>query len=246
MPRRLMSVSLLAVLAVVVVASPTFSATGDVRVFTATLTPQNDTGATGFAEFVLDADSLAVRIEAQGLLPDEAHLQGLRGFADSNRESVCPTGAADRNGDGVITGAEPESVSGPGLLPLLPRTDEASSPRADEDGVLRYARTFDLARETDEFVNRFSRQVAEGLDRFVVVQFGVDLDGDGRIGRNREFYALASCGELEAVPQGGVDAGGGGTAGVERVDLLALGGALVTAAIALAWAVVRRRAVNSP
>ncbi|MBA3618015.1 MAG: hypothetical protein H0W56_00155 [Acidothermales bacterium] len=246
MPSRLMSVSLLSVLAVVLIAPPTLAATGDVRVFTATLTSQNDTGASGFAEFVLDADSLAVRIEAEGLLPDEAHLQGLRGFADSNRESVCPTGAADSNGDGVITGAEAESAAGPGLLPLLPRTDEASSPRADEDGVLRYARVFDLAEETDEFVNRFSRQVAEGLDRFVVVQAGVDLNGDGRLRGDRESFGLASCGELGAAPQGGVDVGGGGTAGVERVDVLALGGALVTAALALAWAVVRRRAVNSP
>lgn len=221
--------------------SAALAATDATSVFAGTLAPQNNTGATGVVEVVVNAESLTVRVEAQGLLPDAPHAQVLVGFSSDDRDSTCPTGAADLSGDGVITATEAQTVSGPVLVGLLPRTDEASSPRADGDGRLRYARTFSLAKGTDEFNNRISRRVADDLERFVVIQLGIDRNGDGEIERLRESSALASCGELWAVPNGGVAVGTGTTAGVERAGLLAAGTAMVAIALSMLLAGSHRR-----
>lgn len=235
-----------AALAIAVLILPVYAAADGSTLFIATLEPQNGTGATGSVKIVVRSDSMTVRIEARGLLPDAAHLQGLVGFAEGSRDAACPTAAADRDGDGFVSSREAQSVYGPGIVGLLPRTDEASSPRADENGVLRYARTFDLAKVTDEFNNDFARGLVDDLDRFVVSQGGVDRNGNGRIDLFRETATLATCGELLAAPQGGVDAGNGSTAGVERMDLLAAGGGLVAVAAGILLVVARRRAADQP
>lgn len=186
------------------------------EVLQADLAAQNDSGARATATVTLnDDDTMTVAIEGSGFRPGEApHAQHIHGVVGQN--SSCPTMAQDADGDGIVTTSEGAAVYGPILVSLTTEGDmtDASGlavdrmPVAGADGSLTYERTFDIPAN-----------VGDDIDALHIVQHGVDFDGDGAYGGDRksdldpslpaEATDPASCGELVAMPSGGVQTGGG-------------------------------------
>lgn len=85
----------------------------------ADLNPKPNSPVSGLAVFGYDADTdrLAVAVSAQGLEPNQPHVQHIHGFV-SGQEAVEPTLAADTDGDGYIEGAEGGPFWGPVMLGL--------------------------------------------------------------------------------------------------------------------------------
>lgn len=200
-------------------AAPASARTGG-EVLQADLTAQNGSGAQATATVTMnDDDTMTVSIEGTGFRPGEApHAQHIHGVV--GQDSTCPTMAQDADGDGIVTTSEGAAVYGPILVSLTTEGDmtDASGlavdrmPVADADGRLAYERTFAIPAN-----------VGDDIDALHIVQHGVDFDDDGTYGGDRksdldpslpaEATDPASCGELVAMPAGGVQTGGGFMAG---------------------------------
>lgn len=120
------------------------------QVFTATLEPQNRSGVTGRARFVIEGDQLGVIVEATGFDPGMMHMQHLH--AGPN----CPDESADRNSDSYVDAQEAETVSGKPVL-ALSLSDElgaedttaalqARYPVPDENGTVLYIRSLPVEK----------------------------------------------------------------------------------------------------
>lgn len=103
-----------------------------------TLNPLNNSGVTGTAYLSLMGNMVTVTIEASGLEPNKLHPQHIHGFTESNKNSTCPTMAADTNGDGLVDLGEGLPSYGPVLLNLTP------FPTADANGEVHYTQTFTI------------------------------------------------------------------------------------------------------
>lgn len=223
---------------------------GGDRVFMAELNEQNDSGASGTATLTLDGNMLTVKINSDGLVPGAPHAQHIHfGPQDTNDPAECPPASADDNGDDIVSTPEGQPFYGAVQVSLTTRgatgMDSALAvkrfPVANEDGEVHYERTF-----------RVSDEVVKNLDNASIVQHGIDTNdnekydnsaGPSDIGEDLplEATAPANCGGLRKVPAGGVDAGAGSTQGVERVELLTLGGAALVGSAALGVTMRRRR-----
>lgn len=188
---------LFAIVAALMLASVALARGEEKAEFGADLAALNGSGASGEAELKLEGARLEAKIESEGLEPGLPHLQHIHGRAQAVSE--CPTLAADQppngNGDGLISVGEGVPFYGPVLVSFttVGDTSAASSgaldrfPVADEDGELRYARTFDVPPE-----------VAANLGSFAIVQHGVDLNGNGAYDNAFEVSLPANCGKISA------------------------------------------------
>ena len=192
----------------------------------ANLSSQNESGATGTVTATLTGTTLAVSIRAQGLAPGEApHAQHIHG--NIGGASTCPDMSADANGDGFLTTTEGQPAYGPILVSLTTEGDSTPEsalavdrmPTGDANGNLSYERTLEVPQE-----------VADNIQELHVVQHGIDPDGSGMYDGDRmseldpalpaEATDPTDCGELQALPAGGVQTGGGGTANSGSTDAL--------------------------
>lgn len=202
----------------------------------ANLTEQNDSGAMATATVTVNGSQMTVDIEGSGFTPGEApHAQHIHGVLGKN--STCPTEAQDTDGDGIVTTSEGQATYGPILVSLTTEGDMDATasalavdrmPVADAEGNLDYNRTFEVPST-----------VGDDIDALHIVQHGVDFDDSGAYDGDRmsdldpslpaEATDPASCGELVAMPAGGVQTGGGGTAtdagSIAPLALLGVGGA---------------------
>jgi hypothetical protein len=149
-------------------------------VYVAHLHPMNSkiTGlqTKGEARFSIDGDNLTISVTAHGLPPNIVHWQHFHGFTD-NRAAICPTAAADANGDGIIDLIETEPASGTTMVPF---TDDpvamdvahGNYPKASAVGTYTYRQTVSLKRLTAAFSKAFNDQTLD-LDRRVVFIHGV-------------------------------------------------------------------------
>jgi hypothetical protein len=187
------------------------------QVLQADITPQNGSGASATATVTIDGDEMTVRIEGRGFTPGGSpHAQHIHGVL--GQDSFCPTGAQDADGDGIVTTSEGASTYGPILVSLTTGGDMGADtsglavdrmPVADAAGNLSYLRTFAIPAS-----------VGDDVDALHIVQHGVDFDASGAYDGDRasdldpslpaEATDPASCGELVAMPSGGVQTGGGG------------------------------------
>lgn len=222
----------------------------------ADLTEQNGSGAQATATVTVNGTQMTVEIEGSGFTPGESpHAQHIHGVVGG--QNTCPTAAQDADGDGIVNTTEGQATYGPILVSLTTEGGMAADvdalavdrmPVADANGNLAYSRTFEV-----------SDDIAQNIDSLHIVQHGVDFDGSGAYDGDRmsdldpalpaEATDPADCGELVAMPAGGVQTGAGGTAGHVHgaqesgvngtVIAIALGGAALatTGGIAL-----RRRA----
>lgn len=206
----------------------------------------NGSGASGTAEvyFDDDANAITVNIDAMGLVPNLPHAQHIH----IGGRNVCPDPSADTDGDGVVSTPEGKPAYGAIQVSLTTEGDFGPGstlaidrfPVASASGEVSYERTFDLTETMGDIE----------LDDIVIVQHGIDtISPNGKYGPKPpaspldkslplEATAPATCGPAITMPAGGVEAGGGGTAGVEHDGLLALGGLSIFAAAAVA---LRRR-----
>ncbi|CAM5414003.1 hypothetical protein GCM10010329_77430 [Streptomyces spiroverticillatus] len=212
----------------------------------------NDSRASGVVMLTLTGTRLSVKIEADGLAPGLPHAQHLHGSTDGH-DFHCPTAAADKNGDGLVTTAEGIPDYGDINISLTTKGDTSKAsglavdrmPVADAQGRLSYERTITV-----------SQTAADHLKDLHVVQHGIDPNENKKYdfsqGKSeldpklpQEATAPASCGMIEgaavgSVPVGGVETGTGTTSGIESPALLLLGGAGLAGA-AGTFAVARRR-----
>ena len=258
MPRSL-RLLVLVLLAVVVPVAP---ALADTTVH-ARLLPINHSGAHGTATLTAHDDgSLTVVVHARGLVPGQRHAQHLHGSLGSSH-FMCPTMAADRDGDGILTNEEASGEYGSIFLSLTTSGDSTARsglvtgrmPVADAHGRIDYRRTF----SADELPHGLLAH----LSQLHVVQHGIDVNHNGRydmagagvstFAKNLGFPSVpeeatdpADCGMVTGAgdpmpPAGGLETGTG-PVGSARPPTIA-GGALIAVAVALATVAVwpRRR-----
>lgn len=235
---------------------------GGGQVLQADLTQQNGSGASATATVTLSGGQMTVNIQGRGFAPGEApHAQHIHGVVGQN--STCPTSAQDADGDGIITTSEGQATYGPILVSLTTEGDMdamASAlavdrmPVADSGGNLSYSRTFVVPQN-----------VGDDIDALHIVQHGVDFNGNGTYDGDRksdldptlpaEATDPTSCGELVAMPAGGVQTGGGAMAGhvhgamstgstgsAVPVEVLMVG---IAAIIAIAGGLIIRRTASA-
>ena len=210
---------------VLAVGAPASAQTGD-QILQADLTQQNDSGATATATVTLRGGDMTVEVQGSGFTPGESpHAQHIHGVVGSN--NTCPTEAQDANGDGFVTTSEGQVTYGPILVSLTtegamdPMADALAvdrMPVADANGNLNYSRTFPVPAN-----------LGDDIDALHIVQHGVDFDDSGAYDGDRmsdldptlpaEATDPANCGELVAMPAGGVQTGGGAMAGHDMSDM---------------------------
>ncbi|RJK96974.1 hypothetical protein [Vallicoccus soli] len=219
--------------------------------YSITLSPQNDSGASGTALLTAGDDgSLRVRIDAEGLVPGAPHAQHVHGGADMSRDFMCPTPEADADGDGIVSTAEGLPDYGDIFISLTTEGDTSKDsglavdrfPVADAEGRVSYDRTIPAAE--------LPEGTLEAIRNLHVVQHGIDVNGNGQYDAEagpseldpalpQEATAPADCGMVEGatishVPEGGVETGHGAVAhdgGASSAPLVAGGAALAAAGV---------------
>jgi hypothetical protein len=229
---------------------------------TATLGAANHSGAGGSVRLTTTDDGgLRVVIHAHGLLPGVPHAQHIHGAGSGtdHEHFMCPTIAADTDGDGLLTNEEASGEYGQVFLSLTTTGDASAAsglaldrmPVADSSGHLDYDRTF----TADQLPDGLLDEVAH----LHVVQHGIDVNRNGRYdvagagvstfaenlgipGVPEEATDPATCGVITGAmapraPRGGIATGGGDALEPSTVDRSALvaGGLLLLAAGFFLW-----------
>lgn len=211
-------------------------------VYQSILNPINDSGGSGQLMIKVDGDQAQISEHVWGLaqtFKDGAypHVQHIH----IGGRGVCPDMSADANGDGIVDTAEGKDAYGAVNTTLSTSGDTSAKAATDVEtapsgGEFHYSRTITLSQDT---LNALKDGDA------VAVVHGLDPSGLSDQAQNEKSNlvpdlplaatAPALCGavtasQMEAMPEGSVDAGGGATAGVEDAWLFGLGGASVLGA----------------
>lgn len=216
----------------------------------ANLTQLNDSGASGKVTASLTGDQLSIKITSQGLLAGAPHAQHIH-LGGSNS---CPSNSEKGTGvDGHLRVAD--AMNYYGMIAVSLTTSGDTSPKSGlavtrfPTGSTTYSRTITVSDET---------AAALRAGKGVVVQHGVDYNGDGKYSGTskseldptlpEEATDPADCGRLEVsqmsgMPSGGVQTGVG-TSNPDSAVALGGGAAALTAAIGFGYVGLRRRAGN--
>lgn len=104
--------------------------------YSATLSPMNNSGASGTATFDIRNGQFVATLNTTGVTADIVHAQHIH-FANA-----CPTAAADANGDGLVDVVEGLPTYGKILVPLdatlATQDDMGDFPMANADGSYTY------------------------------------------------------------------------------------------------------------
>lgn len=151
------------------------------RHFVADLAELNGSGVSGTAHLTFDGEELEVALEATGLEADMLHPQHIHGF-ENPKNSTCPTIAADRDGDGLVSVGEGAPSYGPVLRPLTPFTTAPG-------GTIAYNQTFsggelDALGQLDTLQNR------------AIVVHGLT------VGTMYDASLPVACGQIRPAPNG--------------------------------------------
>lgn len=216
-----------------------------------TLETLNDSGTTGTVWAMVEGTSVTVKLETSGALAEAPHAQHIH----IGGKNVCPDPTMEGTGfEGAIRVTDASGSYG-GVQVSLTQEPGKTTPDAALDvanfptGNASYERTFDVPQDVAD-------QISAGDG--VVVVHGVDHNGNGTYDGDQESDLdpslpseatdPAACGELNAaqmaMPEGGVETGGGTTEGTEYAGLLALG-TLAFGAGAAGIVASRRRGANA-
>jgi hypothetical protein len=211
-----------------------------------TLNPLNHSTGSGMATVSLNGDNAQVKVSWSGLAAKFGsgaypHVQHIH----IGGQGACPTTAADKNGDGVVSTTEGGPAYG-GIGTTL-STKGDTSPKAGTDikiapggGSTSYSRTIKLSAATvSSLKDGTGVVVVHGLDPATLSKKAQSEKSDLVPSLPLAATSPALCGVLSSMPSGGVATGTGSTSGVEDLGLLAAGGGLLALAGGLVAA--RRR-----
>ncbi len=216
-----------------------------------TLETLNDSGTTGTVWAMVDGTSITVKLETSGALPDAPHAQHIH-IGGAN---VCPDPNMEGTGfEGAIRTTDAASSYG-GVQVSLTQEPGETGPEAALDvanfpvGNASYERTFEVPQDlADQISAGDAVVVVHGVDHNGNGEYDGDMESDLDPSLPAEATDPAACGELNAaqmaMPEGGVETGGGSTQGTEYAGLLALG-TLAFGAGAAGLVVNRRRGTSA-
>lgn len=241
-------IALLAVVGALSLAAPVAAHADAGQVYTATLNQVNGSGGSGSVSISLNGDQATIREHWSGLAATLngdpfPHAQHIHVAA----KGECPTMAADKNGDGVISNNE--GAVDFGLVGTTLSVKGDTSPKAKTDVKLfptgsstDYARTITLDNKTVKSLKDDTAvAVVHGLDPSTLSKKAQQEKSPLAPSLPLAATAVALCGPLHLTPVSGPSTGTGSTAGVEHSGLIAGGAGLVLAAGAAMVASRRRR-----
>lgn len=236
-------------------ALPAAAADGDSWTYQADMKQLNNSGASGSFMVKLDGNEATITGNVTGLATTfqdnpYPHVQHIHIAA----QGKCPTPSADTNGDGIVDTVEGQPAYGKVGTTLSVKGETGAGAAtnvktAPSGGSYEYSRTFTLNADT-------VKSLKSGTG--VVVVHGLDPSGLSDQAKNAKSNLApklplaatspAACGtltasQMEEMPSGSVDTGGGSTSGVEAPWMIGLGGAALLAAGGTA--VARRRLSGS-
>lgn len=223
----------------------------DTTTLEAHLTELNDSGVESTAWLTLEGNELHVSVESSGLLAESPHAQHIH--IGGNNE--CPDPSMEGSGvDGAIRTTDAADDYGAIAVSLTTEGDTSPDSGLAVDrfpvGDAMYERTLEVSDDVAE-----SLRNGDGS----VVLHGVDHNGNGTYDGDQmsdldpslpsEATDPAACGaldvgQMEQMPEGGVETGDGTTAGVENAGLMVAGGGLLLAATAGAVALRTRETAS--
>lgn len=242
------AIGIAALLPGVAAAAPSGSTT-----YQAQLRPLNNSGAGGSVMVTVNGDQATVTEDVQGLAATfmnmpYPHVQHIHGLG----QGVCPTTAADTNGDSVISTVEGRPAYGK-IQTTLSTTgsvggDQGTNIKVAPSGAsYHYERTFTLNSGTMQAIKDGNAVVVvHGLDPSTLSQQAQGEKSALVPSLPLAATAPALCGALQtsqmsAMPSGAANTGGGGTAGVEDAALLGGGAAALGLAAIAGVAITRQR-----
>jgi hypothetical protein len=243
--KLLLSVVPLAILGVAVLGVPWAAAAGS-STYQATLNPLNMSTGSGTLSLSLSGNQATITEHVSGLADKFAgapypHVQHIHGGA----QGVCPTTAADTNGDGVVSTTEGAPFYG-GIVTTLGTTGDTSPASgtnlkvAPSGASYSYSRTITLsAASVAALKSGTAVVVVHGLDPSTLSAKAQAEKSDLVPSLPLAATSPVLCGKLSAMASGGVATGGGNTSGLQNEGLYALSGGLLLAAGATM--VARRR-----
>jgi hypothetical protein len=249
---RLLAVPSLALGMLALSAAPALAADGS---YSSTLGQLN--GSTGAGTITVDVkgDQATVNLQVSGLAETfmdgpYPHVQHIHGGA----EGVCPTPAADTNGDGVVNTTEGAPSYG-GIVTTL-STSGGTGPEeglnvklGGQGGSYTIQRTFEVNADTKAALEAGTAVVVvHGLDPATLSPAAQEAKSDLTPDLPLAATSPALCGtlvasQMGAMPNGGADTGATQETG-SNTGALALGGGLVLAAAAGGTYLVRRRSAD--
>jgi hypothetical protein len=238
MNRTLRVLAPLATAAIAAAVVPMASAHADTgSSYMATLNPLNHASGSGTLMLKLSGSSATVTEHWSGLAAEFSgapypHVQHIHIGA----KGTCPTSAADKDGDGVVSTTEGASFYG-GIGTTLSVSGDTSPAAgtnikiAPAGASTDYSRTITLDSATMKSVKDGTAViVVHGLDPATLSKKAQGEKSDLVPSLPLAATSPALCGSLMAMPSGGPQTGTGSTAGPEDLGLFALGGGLLAAA----------------
>lgn len=215
---------------------------GSGTTYQADLEPLNNSGASGEFMLKLNGDEVTVTGNASGLATTfqgnpYPHVQHIH-IAGQGK---CPSPSADANGDGIVDTVEGQPAYGKigTTLSVSGGTGPGEGTNvkiAPSGGSFEYSRTFTLNSETMESLKSGTGViVVHGLDPATLSEEAKNAKSNLVPELPLAATSPALCGTLTAsqmdeMPSGSVDTGGGETSGVENPWLFGFGGAALLAA----------------
>ncbi|NHA68710.1 hypothetical protein [Phycicoccus flavus] len=216
--------------------------------YQANLTQLNNSGASATVMATLTGNSLKITAQRSGFLAGAPHAQhihigGMGQCPPADEKGSGANGALQTTDAAKYYGAIGASLTTSGDSSAKSGLAVDRFPTGDDS----YSRTITLDEKTAESVRS---------GKAVIVMHGVDLNGNGKYDGKvksdldpslpEEATDPAACGVLQAsqmnsMPGGGVQTGGGSTAGIEDQGLIALGGTLLVGGAGAALVATRRR-----
>lgn len=220
--------------------------------YQATLNPLNHQTGSGMLMLTLNGDTATITESWSGLAGQfnnapYPHVQHIH----IGGQGVCPTPAADKNGDGVVNTTEGGPAYG-GIGTTLSTTGD-TSPAAGTNIKIAPAGSSTSYHRTIQLDPKVVQSIQD--DNAVIVVHGDDpttLSAQAQKEKSDLVPSLplaatspALCGALHAMPAGGVNTGTGSTAGTEDSTLMLLAGGLFVAGAGTALYTVRRKTVKA-
>jgi hypothetical protein len=205
--------------------------------YMATLNPLNHATGSGTLMLKLNGSSATVTEHWSGLAAEFSgapypHVQHIHIGA----KGTCPTSAADKDGDGVVSTTEGASFYG-GIGTTLSVSGDTSPAAgtnikiAPAGASTDYSRKITLDSATMESVKDGTAViVVHGLDPATLSKKAQGEKSDLVPSLPLAATSPALCGSLMTMPSGAPQTGSGSTAGPEALGLFALGGGLLAAA----------------